>query len=225
MKLKILAILTFVSMVFALYMIFIVAPREATQGDAQRIFYLHVPLATFGYVGAFLLGFGSIRYLMTRDSKWDRLGQAAAEVTVAFITAQLITGSLWARPIWGPWWVWDVRTTMQVVLYLIFIAYLMLREFVPEGPKRAILSAVFGLLAMIDVPINYLSIYLFRTQHPQAVVSPGGGGLLDPDMSKAFFASFVAVTLLFIYLLNRRLAIARVEEEVNYLEQIVLAHE
>jgi heme exporter protein C len=224
MKLKILAILTFVSMVFALYMIFIFAPRESTQGDAQRIFYLHVPLAAFGYVGAFLVGFGSIRYLMTRDSKWDRLGHAAAEVAVAFITAQLITGSLWARPIWGPWWVWDVRTTMQVVLYLIFIAYVMLREFVPEGPKRAILSAVFGLLAMIDVPINYLAIYLFRTQHPQAVVSPGGGGL-DPDMSKAFLSSFVAVTLLFIYLLNRRLAIARVEEEINYLEQIVLAHE
>src|SRR5215469_9021031 len=224
MKLKILAILTFVSMVFALYMIFIFAPRETTQGDAQRIFYLHVPLATFGYVGAFLLGFGSIRYLMTRDSKWDRLGLASAEVTVAFITAQLITGSLWARPIWGPWWVWDARTTLQVVLYLIFIAYLMLREFVPEGPKRAILSSVFGLLAMIDVPINYLAIYLFRTQHPQAVVSPGGGGL-DPDMSKAFLSSFVAVTFLFIYLLNRRLAIARVEEEVNYLEQMVLAHE
>jgi heme exporter protein C len=224
MKLKILAILTFVSMVFALYMIFIFAPRESTQGDAQRIFYLHVPLAAFGYVGAFLVGFGSIRYLMTRDSKWDRLGGAAAEVAVAFITAQLITGSLWARPIWGPWWVWDVRTTMQVVLYLIFIAYVMLREFVPEGPKRATLSAVFGLLAMIDVPINYLAIYLFRTQHPQAVVSPGGGGL-DPDMSKAFLSSFVAVTLLFIYLLNRRLAISRVEEEINYLEQIVLAHE
>jgi heme exporter protein C len=224
MKLKILAILTFVSMVFALYMIFIFAPREVTQGDAQRIFYLHVPLAAFGYVGAFLLGFGSIRYLMTRDSKWDRLAHAAAEVAVAFLTAQLITGSLWARPIWGPWWVWDVRTTMQVVLYLIFIAYVMLREFVPEGPKRAILSAVFGLLAMIDVPINYLAIYLFRTQHPQAVVSPGGGGL-DPDMSKAFLSSFVAVTFLFIYLLNRRLAIAKVEEEINYLEQIVLAHE
>ena len=224
MKLKILAILTFVSMVFALYMIFIFAPREATQGDAQRIFYLHVPLVAFGYVGAFLLGFGSIRYLMTRDSKWDRLGQAAAEVSVAFITAQLITGSLWARPIWGPWWVWDVRTTMQVVLYLIFIAYVMLREFVPAGPKRAILSAVFGLLAMIDVPINYLAIYLFRTQHPQAVVSPGGGGL-DRDMWPAFISSFVALTFLFIYLLNRRLAIARVEEEINYLEQIVLAHE
>ena len=224
MKLKILAILTFVSMVFALYMIFIFAPRETTQGDAQRIFYLHLPLAIGVYAAAFLLGFGSIRYLMSRDSKWDRFSQASAELAVAFTTAQLITGSLWARPIWGPWWVWDARTTLQVVLYLIFIGYLMLREFVPDAQKRAILSSVFGLLAMIDVPFNYLAIYLFRTQHPQAVVSPGGGGL-DPDMTKALLSSFVAFTFLFIYLLNRRLAIARVEEEVNYLEQILLAHE
>jgi len=224
MKLKILAILSLVSMVFALYMIFIFAPRETTQGDAQRIFYLHLPLATGVYVAAFLVGIGSIAYLVTRNSKWDRFAHSSAEIAVVFTTAQLISGSLWARPIWGPWWVWDARTTLQVVLYLIFIGYLMLRQFVPDAQKRAILSSVFGLLAMIDVPFNYLAIYLFRTQHPQAVVSPGGGGL-DPDMTKALLSSFVAFTFLFIYLLNRRLAIARVEEEVNYLEQTVLAHE
>jgi heme exporter protein C len=224
MKLRILAILTLVSMVFALYMIFIFAPRETTQGDAQRIFYLHLPLATGVYAAAFLLGFGSIAYLVTRRSKWDQFAQCSAEVAIAFTTAQLITGSLWARPIWGPWWVWDARTTLQVVLYLIFIGYVMLRQFVPDAQKRAILSSVFGVLAMIDVPFNYLAIYLFRTQHPQAVVSPGGGGV-DADMGKALMSSFVAFTFLFIYLLNRRLAIARVEEEVNYLEQVVLAHE
>lgn len=224
MKLKILAILTCISMIFALYMIFLFAPRESTQGDAQRIMYIHVPLAIMGYVAAFLLGYGSVRYLTSRGSKWDRFAHASAEVGVVFITAQLLTAIMWARPIWGPWWVWDARTTMQVVLYLILIAYLMLRAFVPDGPKRAVLSSVFGLLAVVDVPINYLAIYLFRTQHPQAVVSPGGGGE-DPDMNKALLASFIAVTLLFIYILNRRLAIAKVEEEVNYLEQVVLAHE
>jgi heme exporter protein C len=224
MKLKILAILTLVSMVFALYMVFIFAPRETTQGDAQRIFYLHLPLATGVYAAAFLVGFGSIAYLVTRKSRWDQFAYASAELAIAFTTAQLITGSLWARPIWGPWWVWDARTTLQVVLYLIFIGYVMLRQFVPDAQKRAILSSVFGVLAMIDVPFNYLAIYLFRTQHPQAVVSPGGGGV-DPDMGKALMSSFVAFTFLFIYLLNRRLAIARVEEEVNYLEQVVLAHE
>ncbi|HEY2379551.1 MAG TPA: cytochrome c biogenesis protein CcsA [Terriglobia bacterium] len=224
MKPKILAILTLVSMVFALYMIFIFAPREATQGDAQRIMYIHVPLAIMGYVAAFLLGYGSIRYLSSRNSRWDRFAQASAEVGVVVITAQLLTAVMWARPIWGPWWVWDARTTMQVVLYLILIAYLMLRAFVPEGAKRAVLSSVFGLLAVVDVPINYLAIYLFRTQHPQAVISPGGGG--EPtEMNEALLASFFAVTLLFIYILNRRLAIARVEEEVNYLEQVIVAHE
>jgi heme exporter protein C len=224
MKLKILAILTFVSMILALYMIFLFAPRESAQGDAQRIEYIHVPLAIMGYVAAFLLGYGSIRYLKSRNTRWDRFAQSSAELGVVFITAQLLTAIMWARPIWGPWWVWDARTTMQVVLYLILIAYLMLRAFVPEGPKRAVLSAVFGLLAVVDVPINYLAIYLFRTQHPQAVVSPGGGGQ-PSDMNKALLASFVAVTLLFIYMLNRRLAIARVEEEINYLEQVVIAHE
>jgi heme exporter protein C len=224
MKLKVLAILTGLSMILALYMIFLFAPRESTQGDAQRIMYIHVPLAIMGYVAAFLVGYGSIRYLKGRNSKWDRFAQASAEVGVVFITAQLLTAIMWARPIWGPWWVWDARTTMQVVLYLILIAYLMLRAFIPEGAKRAVLASVFGLLAVVDVPINYLAIYLFRTQHPQAVVSPGGGGE-DTDMNKTLFVAFVAVTLLFIYVLNRRLAIARVEEEVSYLEQVLVAHE
>ena len=107
MKPKILAILTFVSMVFALYMIFIFAPRETAQGDAQRIMYIHVPLAIMGYVAAILMGYGSIRYLKSRASRWDRFAQASAEVGVALITAQLLTAIMWARPIWGPWWVWD----------------------------------------------------------------------------------------------------------------------
>ena len=224
MKLKVLAILTLVSMVTALYMIFLYAPREALQGDAQRIFYIHVPLAISGYVSAFLLFIGVIGFFRTGDLKWDRFGETAAALGVTFISAQLITGSLWSRPIWGPWWVWDARTTLQLVLDLIFIAYFMLRSYLPDPQKRAKLSAVFGLLGMIDVPINYLSIYLVRTQHPQAVVSPGGGGV-SPEMGLTLTVSFTAVGLLYAYLFNRRLAIAKVEEEVDYLEQVVLAHE
>jgi heme exporter protein C len=223
-KLKVLAILTFVSMLAALYMIFLYAPREALQGDAQRIFYIHVPLAITGYVSAFLLFIGVIGFLRTGDLKWDRFGETAAALGVAFITAQLITGSLWARPIWGPWWVWDSRTTLQLVLDLIFIAYFMLRSYLPDPHKRARLSAVFGLLGMIDVPMNYLSIYLFRTQHPQPVISPGGGGVAV-EMALTMTASFIAVGLLYAYFFNRRLAIVKAEEEVAYLEQVVLAHE
>jgi len=223
-KLKVLAILTFVSMLTALYMIFLYAPRETLQGDAMRIFYIHVPLAITGYVSAFLLFIGVVGFLRTGDLKWDRFGETAAALGVAFISAQLITGSLWARPIWGPWWVWDSRTTLQLVLDLIFIAYFMLRSYLPDPQKRAKLSAVFGLLGMIDVPMNYLSIYLFRTQHPQPVISPGGGGVA-PEMALTMTASFIAVGFLYAYLFNRRLAIAKVEEEVDYLEQVMLAHE
>jgi heme exporter protein C len=143
---------------------------------------------------------------------------------VAFTSAQLLTAMMWAKPIWGTWYTFDSRGTLQVILLLIFIAYFMLRAYLPDREKRAKLCGVFGLLGMVDVPINYLSIYLFRTQHPQAVVSPGGGGV-DPDMGRTLLMSFVAVTFFYAYVFVRRLAIAKIEEQVDYLTQVVLAHE
>jgi heme exporter protein C len=131
---------------------------------------------------------------------------------------------MWAKPIWGTWYVFDSRGTLQIVLLLIFIAYFMLRSYLPDREKRAKLCGVFGLLGMVDVPINYLSIYLFRTQHPQPVISPGGGGV-DPDMAKTLLMSFIAITVLYIYIFVRRLTIAKLEEEVDYFTQVVLAHE
>ena len=225
MKLRILAILSAVTMVPALYMIFLFAPTEATQGHAQRIFYIHVPLATIGaYGSAILLFIGCLGFLITRNLKWDRFSAVSAEMGVVFTTAQLLTAIMWAKPIWGVWYAFDSRGTLQVVLLLIFIAYFMLRAYLPDREKRAKLCAVFGLLGMVDVPFNYLSIYLFRTQHPQPVVSPGGGGL-DPDMATTLMVSFVAITLLYAYVFVKRLAIAKVEEEVDYLTQVALAHE
>jgi heme exporter protein C len=100
----------------------------------------------------------------------------------------------------------------------------MLRSYLPDREKRAKLCAVFGLLGMVDVPINYLSIYLFRTQHPQPVISPGGGGV-DPDMEKTLLMSFIAIALLYAYVFVRRLRIAKIEEEVDYLTQVSLAHD
>jgi len=179
---KVLGLLAFVAMLVALYMIFLFAPTEATQGNAQRIFYIHVPLAIVGaYGSAILLFTGCLAFLTTRDFRWDRFAACSAEMGVVFTTAQLLTAIMWAKPIWGAWYTFDSRGTLQLVLLLIFIAYFMLRSYLPDREKRAKLCGVFGLLGMVDVPINYLSIYLFRTQHPQPVVSPGGGGL-DPDM-------------------------------------------
>jgi heme exporter protein C len=225
MKLRILALLSVITMIPALYMIFLFAPTEATQGHAQRIFYIHVPLAVVGaYGSAILLFTGCLGFLITRDLKWDRFAACSAEMGVVFTAAQLLTAMMWAKPIWGTWYTFDARGTLQVVLLLIFISYFMLRSYLPDREKRAKLCGVFGLLGMVDVPINYLSIYLFRTQHPQPVVSPGGGGV-DPDMATTLLMSFIAITCLYVYVFVRRLTIAKIEEEVDYLNQVVLAHE
>ena len=221
MKLRILALLSVITMVPALYMIFLFAPTEATQGNAQRIFYIHVPLAIIGaYGSAILLFIGCLGFLITRNLKWDRFAAVSAEMGVVFTTAQLLTAMMWAKPIWGAWYVFDSRGTLQIVLLLIFIAYFMLRSYLPDREKRAKLCGVFGLLGMVDVPINYLSIYLFRTQHPQPVISPGGGGV-DPDMAKTLVVSFIAITFFYTYVFVKRLTIAKVEEEVDYLTQVV----
>jgi heme exporter protein C len=225
MKLKILALLSLITMVPALYMIFLFAPTEAAQGNVQRIFYIHLPLAIIGaYGSAILLFLGCLAFLITRDLKWDQFAAVSAEMGVVFTTAQLLTAMMWAKPIWGAWYVFDSRGTLQIVLLLIYIAYFMLRSYLPDREKRAKLCSVFGLLGMVDVPINYLSIYLFRTQHPQPVVSPGGGGL-DPDMAKTLLMASIAILMLYAYMFVRRLTLAKLEEEVDYLYQVVLTHE
>jgi len=225
MKVRILAILSVITMIPALYMIFLFAPTEAQQGNTQRIFYIHVPLAVVGaYGSAILLFLGCLGFLITRDFKWDRLAAVSAEMGIVFTTAQLLTAMMWAKPIWGTWYVFDARGTLQIVLLLIYIAYAMLRAYLPDREKRAKLCGVFGLLGMVDVPINYLSIYIFRTQHPQPVISPGGGGV-DRDMATTLLVSFIAIAFLYAYVFVRRLTVAKMEEEVDYLSQVVLAHE
>jgi heme exporter protein C len=225
MKLRVLLILTIATLLPALYMIFLFAPTEVTQSHAQRIFYIHVPLAVIGaYGSALLLFIGCVAFLVSGNFKWDRFGAVAAEMGVVFTSAQLLTAVMWAKPIWGVWYAFDARGTLQLILLLIFIAYFMLRAYLPDREKRAKLCSVFGLLGMLDVPINYLSIYWFRTQHPQPVVSPGGGGV-DPDMGKTLIMGFIAILFLYAYTFNKRLEIAKVEDEVDYLTQTVLANE
>ncbi|HYR42060.1 MAG TPA: cytochrome c biogenesis protein CcsA [Terriglobia bacterium] len=222
MRSKILGILSLVLMIANLYMIFIFAPNESTMGVIQRIFYFHLPAGIFSYVSAYLLGLGSIMFLIKRDLKWDRFAAASGEMGVLCTSLSIMSGALWAKPVWGIWWTWDARLTLQFLLALIFLSYLMLRAYLPEREKRAALGGVFGVLAMIDVPFNYLSIRWWRTQHPQPVILGGG---LDWDMWKVMIVSFLAFAALYSYLIGRRMAIARVEEEVEYLEHAILAHD
>jgi len=217
---QILAFLSAIAILVALYFALLYAPTESTMGTIQRIFYFHVPQGILSYTSAFILGFACLMYLIKGDLKWDRLGYCAAELGVLFSTTSMVTGMIWAKPVWGAWWVFDARLTAQLVLGLLFLAYFMLRAYLPEREKKARLSTVFGFLAMLDVPINYLSIWLWTTQHPQPVI---GGGGMDSDMLKALLISFVAFGLLYAYLLTQRLAIAKIEEEVEFLEQEVQA--
>src|SRR5262245_29526030 len=221
---RILGISALVLMVAALYLIFIYAGVDATQGQPFRIFYFHVPVLLMGYLSAFLLGLACIMYLVTGMPKWDRFGAVSAEFGLLFGGTGILSGMMWAKPIWGKYWVWwDPRLNLQLILVLLFVAYLMLRAYLPNPEKRATLSCVFGLLAMLDVPFNYLVIYFVSSkQHPGPVVSPGGGGT-DSDMAIAFMCSLLAWCVTYAYLMVQRLAIARVEEEVEFMEQTVRA--
>ena len=221
MNTKILGGIALVLMLITCYLIFVVAPIESTMGIVQKIFYFHVPNAILSYTSAILLGFASIMFLATGNQKWDRYGSVSAELGVLFTTTAIVSGMIWGKPAWGKYWVsWDVRLNLELVLLLTLVAYLMLRAYLPNQEKRATLSCVFGLLALLNIPFNYLSIYLLPTQHPKPVVSPGGGGI-DPGMKPAFYISLLTWFVIFAYLFLQRLAVARLQEEVEYLEHRV----
>jgi heme exporter protein C len=212
-------LLTLVWVFVALYMIFLYAPEESTMGEVQRIFYIHVPSAWTAFAAYFLLFVGSVGYLWKRSRFADDLAQASGEVGFVFCTCVLVTGPLWAKPVWGIWWTWDARLTSTFVLWLLFIAYLMLRSYVLNPGRTEVLAAVVGIVGFVDVPIVYMSIRWWRTQHPQPVIGGGEGSGLDPAMRLALLVSFGAFLCLFSYLLRQRLWLADARREATTLRQ------
>src|SRR5579864_297315 len=185
----ILAIVTGLLLSFALYEALIAAPTERTMGDVQRIFYYHVPSAWTAFL-LFLINFiASVVFLIRHDSKSDILALVSAEVGVVFCTVVLVTGPIWARPVWGIWWTWDLRLTLTLVLWLIYVSYLVLHRFSSSG-QTPLLAAVLAVFGALDVPLVYFSIWFFRTQHPQPVV--GGGGSIDPRMLHVLLVNWAA---------------------------------
>src|ERR1700685_1310931 len=172
----ILAVLTGVLLSYALYQALVVAPTEQTMGDVQRIFYYHVPSAWTAFILFFINFVASIVYLIWRNAKADMLALVTAEVGVVFCTVNLVTGPIWARPGWGIWWTWDLRLTLTLVLWLIYVSYLVLRRFSSSG-QTPLLAAVLAVFGALDVPLVYFSIWFFRTQPSQSVI--GGGGAPD----------------------------------------------
>jgi heme exporter protein C len=185
-----LALITALLLSFALYEALIAAPTEQTMGNVQRIFYYHVPSAWTAFV-LFLINFvSSVVYLIRRNPKADILALVSAEVGVVFCTVVVVTGPIWARPVWGIWWApGDIRLTTTLVLWLIYISYLVLRRFSTSG-RTPVIAAVVAIFGALDVPLVYFSIWFFRTQHPSPVI--GGGGSLDPRMAHVLLINWAA---------------------------------
>ncbi len=195
------SLLAWLLIALSIVLIFFYAPREQTMGDVQKIFYFHVPSAWIAFASFFIVFLSSIMILRNKGRNWDILALSAAEIGFLFTTIVLITGPLWAKPVWFIWWTWDIRLTSTLILWLIYAGYFLLREFVPEQTTRERLAAVIGILAFVDIPIIYFSIRLWRTQHPSPVIAGGKGSGLDPDMRLVFFICLASFTLLMFVLL------------------------
>jgi heme exporter protein C len=187
-------------------------PIEARQGLAQKIFYLHVPAAWCSLLAFSLVGIASALYLWLHEPRLDRFAAASAEVGVAFSAVMLTTGPIWAKPIWGTWWTWDARLTLTLFLSFLFIGYLALRAAVHEPTERARFSAVVGILGMLLVPFIHLSVYLFRTLHPQPIVLKPSAPSLPPEMLRTLLISMAVFTLLYLGLVTTRYGIALADE-------------
>jgi len=203
----------------ALYMVFLYAPREAVMGDVQRVFYFHVSAGWVGAVAFLVTAIAGGIFLARRETKWDRLAMASVEIGMVFAFINIVSGAIWARPVWNTWWTWDPRLVTATIMELIYLAYLMLRQGIEDPDRRARFGSVYGIVAFISVPITFLSIRFFRTIHPVVIGSgdPTAEGAFDmtPRMLQAFMFSLLTFTFIYVTLLWHRIRLARMTEHVE----------
>ena len=195
-------------------------PQEAQQGAIFKIIFFHVPVAITAMLAAAVALIASVLFLITRNFRYDALAVAVTEVGLAFLAANLITGSIWGRIIWGQWWAWDARLTSALVCWILYAAYLMLRRAVEEPTQRATFAAVWSIFSFIDVPIVIFSIKWWRTQHPQPVF--WGGGSFPADWMPYFLWNMLAMLLIGTVFTMTRLRQEESQRELDYLRR--LAH-
>jgi heme exporter protein C len=218
MSSRLLQITTLLGIAVALYMAFVFAPVEQKMGVIQKIFYFHVPSAFMAFLGVGLCAVMSVLYLLTRERRWDLVAHASAELGVVFCSIVLITGPIWARPVWGVWWTGEVRLTSTLILWLIYVGYLLLRQNAENREQAARWAAITGIVGALDMPIIYKSVEWWRGLHPKVLKISGGGGL-DPEMGRAFAVCMVAFALLFVCLLVERVRLGRLQDEIEWLDQ------
>lgn len=188
-------------------------PVEEHQGLAQKIFYLHAPAAWSAlFLGFGLAGITSALYLWLEDPRLDRFAASSVEVAIAFSCVMLTTGPIWAKPIWGTWWSWDMRLSMTLLLFLLFLGYLALRSALDDRGERARYSAVIGVMALVLVPFIHLTVYLFRTLHPQPIVLKPSKPSLPPEMLVTLLSGIAVACILYLGFVTMRYGIALARE-------------
>ncbi len=219
MREKILYGLGAIALVILVWNIYAIAqlPEETQQGVVFKIIFFHVPVAITAMLCAFAALVGSVLFLITRNFKYDALAVSVTEVGLAFLAANLVTGSLWGRQIWGIWWTWDARLTSALVCWLLYAGYLMLRRAVEEPTQRATFAAIFSIFAFIDVPIVIFSIKWWRTQHPAPVFWSGGS--FPPDWTRHFLWNMLAMVLLGIVMVAVRFSQEECQREIDSLRR------
>lgn len=224
-KSKLLTLLDVVSvtmLIIATAAVFFYAPLERVMGWVQKVFYFHVSAGWVGMISFFVAAVAGILYLIKKDSRYDRVELAAVEIGIAFTMINVITGAIWARPIWNAWWTWDPRLTTATIMELVYFAYLMLRSGIEEPERRARFGAVYAIVGFLSVPLTFFSIRLFRTIHPVVIGSndPGAAGAFDmtPKMTQTFMFSLLTFTVIFFDLLWHRIRLGALAEKVEQLK-------
>ena len=204
----------------ALYGALIFSPPEKVMGDSFRIFYFHVPAAWTAYLAFVVVFASSIAYLITRNRRWDVVALSSAELGVVMTTLALITGSLWAKSFWGIWWTWgDMRLTLTLFLWFLYVAYVMLRAYTDPGPQQARLSAVIATVGVPVIIMNHFAVRIWRTQHPPPVVMREGGPAIEPVMIVVLIISLIAFTVLYVYLLLHRIRLEQLRIALRGLQE------
>jgi heme exporter protein C len=213
---------TILMLVVATYLVFFYAPTEAVMGAVQRVFYFHVSAGWVGMLGFLAAAIAGIIYLRTGGRGWDIIGLASVEIGMVFAFINVVTGSIWARPIWNTWWTWDPRLTTATIMLLIYAAYLMLRSGIEDPDRRARFGAVYAIIGFTSVPLTFMSARLFRTIHPVVIGAnqPGATGAFDmtPKMLFVFMFSLITFSLIFGSLLWHRIRLGHTQDKVEQLK-------
>lgn len=211
---RVLGLTAALALALGLAMGFGYAPREVTQGNVQRIMYLHVPSVLTAYLAFAVVFVGSLGYLFTQNRNWDDLAMASAESGVLFTGLTLVSGSIWGKPTWGTWWTWDARLTTTAILFVIYLGYLLLRGMVEDPERGARFAAVVGIVGALNIPIVHFSVVWWRTLHqPSTLLGPEPAPISAPILA-ALLVNWVAFTLLYAYFVTKRIRITRLEAEL-----------